>query len=227
MLDRLESRHYWPDPRAARTTTAIGRRVVGQGQWRSGFPASRCHLPRSRRLRRWRHSSLNWSNPSPSRSCRSCGTSLPVFASEKSGRRRGNSSGRKMLARMSARSRCRRSTRQLTFKSPTTGVCVASWTFPKNAGSASRTAKPRGDPSLVVGWAGWNHLQQGHGHRRLLRRPQDVKAGRQASDATARRYSINCCHGFTNGIPKSIPNTTKRQARRSRRCWNPKPTNSA
>ena len=52
LLDRLESQHLLARSQAARATSAIGRRVVGQGQRRSGLPASRCNLPRSRRLRR-------------------------------------------------------------------------------------------------------------------------------------------------------------------------------
>ena len=47
-----------------------------------------------------------------------------------------------------------------------------------------------------------------------------------AEKAHCSLVSINCCHGFTNGIPKLTPNTTKPQARLSKRYWNPRHKNS-
>ena len=45
-----------------------------------------------------------------------------------------------------------------------------------------------GDPSLVVGWAGWDHLQQAHGPGRLLRPDEDPRGlARRAPRAPAGR----------------------------------------
>ena len=39
------------------------------------------------------------------------------------------------------------------------------------------------DPTLVVGWAGWNHLEQATALGRLLRRAQTRRLGRQTAHA--------------------------------------------
>ena len=63
--------------------------------------------------------------------------------------------------RMSARSRFLRSTHPLTFKSPTTGDLRGKLDVPKERWISFPHCETESDPSLVVGWAGWNHLQQG------------------------------------------------------------------
>ena len=46
------------------------------------------------------------------------------------------------------------------ISSSVSGSCAASWTCPRSASSATRTAERDADPTLVIGWAGWDHLQQ-------------------------------------------------------------------
>ena len=59
-----------------------------------------------------------------------------------------------------SRSRCRRSTPRRTSPRPATGSIAASSTCRRNASSRTRGASRDGDPSLLVGWAGWDHREQ-------------------------------------------------------------------
>ena len=83
----------------------------------------------------------------------------------------------------------------------------------------------RSHPSLVVGWGGWNHLQQGTAIVAYYdARKNEGWSAEQLKPLLAALDQLP--HGFTNGIRRLIPSTTKRQARRSRRCLNPKLRNS-
>ena len=62
--------------------------------------------------------------------------------------------------RQSARSRCRPSTRPPTSWIRRSGVCAESWTCPRSVSSATRTPSAKRIRRLVIGWAGWDHLQQ-------------------------------------------------------------------
>ena len=58
------------------------------------------------------------------------------------------------------------------------------------------------DPTLVVGWAGWNHLEQATALVASTT-PANEKAGTPIDSRPSWRASINSCPGFTNGTPKS------------------------
>ena len=58
------------------------------------------------------------------------------------------------------RSRCRRSMRARISRRPRSGACAASWTCPRSAWISYPGTEREGDPSPVIAWAGWNHLQQ-------------------------------------------------------------------
>ena len=134
-----------PWPSAPSTTPTSSR-------WPPSTPAG----PTSR-CRSW---SRSWSRPSRCRSCPCCGTSPRAWPSGRSGSGPGTSSAARTPARTSGRSPCRPSTPRPTSSRPTSGGCGASSTCPRSGSSATRTARRDGDPSLVVGWAGWDHLQQ-------------------------------------------------------------------
>jgi len=142
LLGRLESPTYWSDATDEASRLQSVSELSDKASGDQGF-LQVAAIYRGRDDLTWQHSSLHWSSPSPSRSCPICDTNPRGFASKKSGKRHGNSSARKTLARRWARSKCRRITLRLTFRRPTIGDFVESWTCPRNAGLASRIARPR------------------------------------------------------------------------------------
>ena len=62
----------------------------------------------------------------------------------------------------------------------------------------------RTDDSLVLGWAGWNHLQQAQGYRGVLCRERATsRDGRTKSSRRSLMACSNCCRGSSNGITRS------------------------
>ena len=110
-------------------------------------------------LTRW---SPNWSNPTPCRFCRffatrptGLGKRARVGASTwESAATGGRETGRSMKSHVPPEVRVR------DFLSSTFWGPRGSWMCPRSASSATRALSANADPTLVIGWAGWDHLQQ-------------------------------------------------------------------
>ena len=92
-------------------------------------------------------------------SCRSCGTSLRACGSGKSGNERGTCSASKTPGRTWAKSR---SAQVRHGGLPEDRLLAAAGQARRAQGTLDQLpALPTdSDPTLVVGWAGWNHLEQ-------------------------------------------------------------------
>ncbi len=80
----------------------------------------------------------------------------------------GTCSGGRTAARRWARSRSRRSTRPPTSASRPTGGRAASSTCRRSGSSCTRTRTGEGDPTTLLGWAGWDHAEQSLALSRII-----------------------------------------------------------
>ena len=160
LLDRLESPRYWPDARqhapALQSTAQLADKASGDHDFlqvaalyrgRPDFQVAALvaelvegeSVPFLPVLRY---------KPSGLRKRRGLGTDL------------GLSSGRRTPGRTWAKSRCRRSTPRPTSSNRTYWRLRGKLDVPKERWISYPHLQTESDPSLVVGWAGWDHLQQ-------------------------------------------------------------------
>ena len=79
---------------------------------------------------------------------------------KQSGSRCGRCSARRTVLASAWTFRCRRSTPRATSVSRATGRSGASWTSPKERFISYSDANPDSDPTLLLGWAGWDYKDQ-------------------------------------------------------------------
>ena len=200
LLDRLETPKYRQrhEEHPELTTTAQ------MADMASGDPTS-CKSPPctgAAPTSTWPHWSPNWSKASRSRSCPSCGTSPRACASGRSGNAPGTCSAKQDAGEDVGDIPVPPKYATADFLKTDYWRLRGKLDVPKERWISYPHLQTESDPTLVVGWAGWNHLQQAT----ALVAYYDARKreGWDAKRLTPLLAGLDqLCPGFTSGTPRS------------------------
>jgi hypothetical protein len=159
LLDRLESTRYWP----AAESQAANLQSVAELADKAQPTSTSCRWPPSTADAMISMSpclSVNWWLPNPCPSCPSCGTNPPDSANAKSGNRFGSCERRQDAGESVGDIPVPPKYTSADFLKTDSWQLRGKLDVPKERWVSYPHCETESDPSLVVGWAGWNHLQQ-------------------------------------------------------------------